>query len=112
MEAITVDYEIPKADKQYIGEFMTYGYDICPKCCGNTNGITASGAKAKVGETVAADWSVLPNGTTIEIEGIGKRIVQDTGGAIKGKKLDVLCGNHAECYQVTGKRKVWILEER
>lgn len=106
-----VDYQIEiKSDKQYAGEFWTTGYDICIECCGKLDGITASGAKAIVGTTVAADWSVLPNGTIIEIEGIGRRVVQDKGGAIKGKKLDILVNNHAEAYQVTGKRRVWIIE--
>ncbi|QII49506.1 hypothetical protein G3M81_12480 [Bacillus paralicheniformis] len=39
--------------------------------------------------TVAADPAVLPLGTVIYIDGIGRRVVQDTGGAVKGKHLDI-----------------------
>lgn len=52
-------------------------------------GITKSGAITVEGVTVSADTRILPMGTRIYIEGIGERVVQDTGGAIKGKKLDL-----------------------
>lgn len=55
----------------------------------NGYGITKSGATTTEGITVSADTRLLPLGTRIHIEGIGERIVQDTGGAIKGKKLDL-----------------------
>ena len=51
--------------------------------------ITASGVKAREGITIAADWDVMPEGTIVEIEGIGYRIVQDTGSAIKGHRIDL-----------------------
>lgn len=52
---------------------------------------TASGQKVRIGG-VAADWSVLPRGSIVTIEGYngGQPCeVIDTGGAIKGNKLDV-----------------------
>ncbi|WP_340032571.1 3D domain-containing protein [Paenibacillus sp. FSL K6-1122] len=52
-------------------------------------GKTASGAMTKEGVTIAADWKVLPEGTKVYIEGVGERIVQDVGGAIKKNKIDV-----------------------
>ncbi|WP_339304428.1 3D domain-containing protein [Paenibacillus sp. FSL L8-0435] len=68
----------------------TNGKESTGKVKGDKNyGITASGAHTKEGVTVSADPKVLPMGTKIYIEGIGERIVQDTGSAIKGKKLDL-----------------------
>lgn len=53
-------------------------------------GITASGTKATVSRTVAVDPRIIPIGTRIYIEGIGWRVAEDTGFAIKGKHIDIL----------------------
>ncbi|WP_308562275.1 3D domain-containing protein [uncultured Faecalibacterium sp.] len=69
------------------------------------------GAKVQPGVTVAADTSVLPYGTVVYIEGVGLRVVQDTGGAVKGNKLDVAVNTHAEALSWSGwgSRRVWII---
>ncbi len=97
----------------YCGEFEITYYDSCYKCCGKTNGITASGAKVQEGVTVAADTSVFPMGSKIYIEGIGWRTVQDRGGAIKGNKLDIYisdCHNSPMPYNKQ-KLNVWVVLE-
>ena len=63
------------------------------KCCGKSDGITASGVKAIEGITVAMDKS-MPFGTKIYIDGVGERIVQDRGGAIKGNRIDLYFDDH------------------
>lgn len=80
------------------------GYCSCSKCCGKSDGITATGVKASE-LTVSADWSVLPPGTRIYISGVGERIVQDRGGSIKGNRLDVWCKSHSEA-RTFGRRQV------
>ena len=95
--------------KTYLGTYYITGYDICYSCCGKIDGITASGAKATVGRTIAAP-SNLPFGTKLYIEGIGERVVEDRGGSISGQRLDLLCNNHSECYAVTGYYDVYIIE--
>jgi len=83
--------------KVSLGEYKVTAYCSCEKCCGKwADGFTTSGDKATEGITIAADWSVLPEGTIIYIEGIGERVVQDTGGAIKGKRLDLYFENHQD----------------
>lgn len=65
-----------------------------------------------VGRTVAVDPSVIPFGTTIEIDGFGIRYAEDTGGAIQGNKIDVFVETTAEAYQF-GRQKnvdVWIVK--
>jgi uncharacterized protein YabE (DUF348 family)/3D (Asp-Asp-Asp) domain-containing protein len=50
---------------------------------------TASGTRVTEGRTIAVDTSVIPMGWWVYIEGIGFRRAEDTGGAIKGNKIDV-----------------------
>lgn len=74
---------------------------------------TASGAVAEQGVTIAADWDVLPPGTVIYIDGLGERVVQDRGGAIKGNAVDIYFEDHDEAL-VFGRQAVrlYIIEER
>ena len=73
--------------------FTAYAYCPCQRCCGKgATGTTASGTKAQEGRTIAADWSVLPKGTRVEIEGVGIRTVEDRG--VSGKSVDVFMNSH------------------
>ena len=78
----------------------TSAYCACVKCCGKTNAITASGARATAWYTVAAGRG-LPMGTVIYIPALsyapngGWFIVQDRGGAISNSKLDIYMNTHS-----------------
>ncbi|MFB9273873.1 ubiquitin-like domain-containing protein [Cohnella cellulosilytica] len=52
-------------------------------------GITRSGTTVKEGRTIAVDPKVIPLGWWVYIDGIGFRRAEDTGSAVKGKKIDV-----------------------
>lgn len=61
------------------------------------------------GVTVATDKS-MPFGTRLYIDGVGERIVQDRGGVIKGKRIDLYFENHQEANNFGRQtRKVTIL---
>ncbi|GKU83254.1 3D domain-containing protein [Niallia sp. NCCP-28] len=45
---------------------------------------------------IAVDPSVIPLGTRVWVEGYGQAIAGDTGGAIKGHKIDVLMPNNSK----------------
>ncbi len=90
--------------------FNTSAYCSCAKCCGKTNGITASGAKASAWYTVAAGKG-YKLGTVIYIPALkdkpngGWFVVQDRGGAISNSKLDIYMGSHSSALQY-GRRSV------
>lgn len=64
-------------------------YDPGPGSCGPyADGRTAIGMRAGRG-VVAVDPRVIRLGTKLYIEGYGFAIAGDTGGAIKGKKIDL-----------------------
>lgn len=95
----------------YVGDFkITYYCDgRYPHICGG-NGVTASGKPTEVGVTAAADWSMLPNGSIIYIEGVGFREVQDVGGGVNGKHIDVLVQKHQEALDLgINYEGVWLL---
>ena len=89
-EEVVMNCEEP--EKINLGEYKLTAYCACMKCCGKTDGITASGVKAKEGVTIAADKS-LPFGTKVIING-HEYTVQDRGGAIKGNKIDIFFDSH------------------
>lgn len=70
-------------------------YCPCSKCCGKwANGVTASGMKAGYG-VAAVDPRVIPLGTKLYVEGYGYCVAGDTGGAIKGNRIDLCYGSHS-----------------
>lgn len=64
---------------------------------GDGRGITATGTQAGYG-TVAVDPNVIPLGSTVYIPGYGEAVASDTGGAIRGNRIDLCMETFAECY--------------
>lgn len=95
----------------YLGNFKyTYYCDERRSHICGGSGMTASGKPTQVGTTIAVDKSVIPLGTTVYIEGVGFRVAQDTGSAVKGKHIDILVERHKDAMsQGLSGGGVWIL---
>lgn len=62
-------------------------------------GITTTGALARrnnYSSSVAVDPRVIPLGTKLYVEGYGYAIAEDTGGAIKGNRIDLYFNSNSE----------------
>lgn len=71
---------------------------------------TASGTRPKENRTIAVDRNVIPLGSTVYIEGYGYYIAEDTGGAIKGNRIDIFMMDYDKARQLGRKTaKVWVL---
>lgn len=80
------------------------GYDISPQTLPGSTGRTATGIPARFG-VVAVDPRVIPLGTYVYVEGYGFALAADTGGAIKGHKIDLCFSSRAEALR-WGRRPV------
>ncbi len=75
------------------------------------SGLTASGIPARQG-VVSVDPRVIPLGTRVYVMGYGPALAADTGGAIKGARIDVCVEDYNEAIRF-GRRtvEVYILAE-
>lgn len=101
------DMVVSEIKKESLGEFKLTAYCSCEKCCGkwalnrpkDENGkdivYGSTGAILVAGTSIAVDPSVIPYGSQVEING-HTYIAQDTGGAIKGNRIDVYFDNHQD----------------
>ena len=86
-----------------LGEFRLTAYCPCMKCCGKTDGITATGTTAAEGRTIAVDPRVIPYGSTVTVyfaDGASHSYTaEDCGGGIKGNRLDIYFDDHQAALQ-------------
>lgn len=97
-EAVKISFDSKLSDAAYTSGFVATAYD--PKL-GGINGsgdysMTASGTKWAYSRTIAVDPKVIPYGSIVHIvvpdmpEHNGLYLAEDTGGAIDGKRIDML----------------------
>jgi uncharacterized protein YabE (DUF348 family) len=75
--------------------------------CNGCSGVTATGVNLKSNpnaKVIAVDPSVIPLGTKVYVEGYGYATASDTGGAIRGNKIDVFFPSKSQAYQWGTKR--------
>jgi len=103
---VKISEEIP------LGSFKLTAYCGCTKCCGKNakkgaNGewlaITRTGVRAQKNHTISVDPKVIPLGTEMFIVAAdgtwvyGYALAGDTGGFIKGNRIDLFYDTRDEC---------------
>jgi 3D (Asp-Asp-Asp) domain-containing protein/LysM repeat protein len=96
--AIPVNQEEPVAEEPVPVETQAETKEITVTAtaytasCEGCSGITATGVNIKDNpdkKVISVDPTVIPLGTEVYVEGYGYAVAADTGGAIKGNKIDV-----------------------
>lgn len=85
--------------------FIASGYSANDHVQGTDN-TTATGKEVREG-IVAVDPDVIPLGTKIEIKDIGIFTAEDTGGKIKGNRIDIYFDSKEEAEEF-GRKGVWV----
>jgi 3D (Asp-Asp-Asp) domain-containing protein len=88
-------------------------YCSCERCTGPSSpargghGLTASGRRPRPNHTVAVDPDLIPLGSRVKIEGFGHSFrAEDTGSAIKGRRIDIYMHDHQVAKRFARRRRV------
>jgi len=100
---ITEVKEIEKETEWFY--FVATGYSANDPLQG-TNNITATGKEIKKG-MIAVDSKIIPLGTRIEIKDMGVFVAEDTGGKIKGNRIDIYFETKEEAKEF-GRQTIWV----
>ena len=109
-EETSPDFEIDNIDDSIfensirLDDVTVTHYDPCVKCCGKTDGITATGVHVTPYYTVAVDPDVIPLGSDVMVD-YGDGVIhyykaEDTGGGVKGKHIDLCVTEHDEALEL------------
>ena len=91
IEPDVIAEESPEEELEYLGTFEMTAYEWTGNPCANGN-------YPEVGYTVACNS--LPLGTTVYIEGVGYRVVEDRGAEWHGDWwMDLYLGDVDSCYE-------------
>ena len=97
IEDLKAELLLHKQNVQRLAQFRSYmlmeveatAYANVAECCAPYfDGKTATGRDANEWG-VAVDPKVIPYGSIVEVDGIGRLLADDCGSAIKGKKIDI-----------------------
>lgn len=91
-EAVEVKEEKVEVAEEQVVDEMTVTATAYTAYCPGCSGTTAYGIDLRSNpnqKVIAVDPRIIPLGTKVWVEGYGEAIAGDTGGAIKGHKIDV-----------------------
>lgn len=107
-------YEIEEVEPvlKSLGEYEVTAYCACELCCGKwADGKTFTGDIATEGVTIATYPDDIALGSKVYIEGIGERVAQDIGGAIRNKRIDLFFDSHSDALKFGRQTlEVWEVE--
>lgn len=90
------------AASQQAGKTMTVSATAYTAYCAGCSGTTATVQNLRANpnqKVIAVDPRVIPLGSKVWVEGYGTAIAGDTGGAIKGNKIDVFIPSQSAALQ-------------
>lgn len=105
-----VKVEAAAAPEENVSKEMVVTATAYTAYCEGCSGTTAYGIDLRANpdsKVIAVDKNVIPLGTKVWVEGYGVAIAGDTGGAIKGNKIDVFIPSY-ENAMAWGVKKVKI----
>lgn len=85
--------------------FIATGYSGNDPAQG-TNNITATGKEIETG-MIAVDTKIIPLGTKVEIKDLGIFTAEDTGGKIRGNRIDIYFETREEAEKF-GRKVIWV----
>lgn len=85
--------------------FIASGYSANDHVQGTDN-VTATGKEIREG-MIAVDPDVIPLGAKVEIKDMGVFTAEDTGGKIKGNRIDIYFDSKEEAEEF-GRKGVWV----
>ena len=106
-----------KLPNEKSAKFTVTHYCGCVKCCGGwsdgseLDAVGAAGTKLTPYYSVAVDTSVIPLGTILHDADGNEYKAEDTGSAIKGYRVDLFIGDHAEAIELGVVRNVTLYWE-
>lgn len=107
-ETVEVKEETMPEEPQAQGRTLTVESTAYTAYCNGCSGITATGIDLRSNpnaKVIAVDPNVIPLGSKVYVEGYGEAIAGDTGGAIKGNKIDIHVPSKDQAYS-WGRRTV------
>ncbi|MDT8859748.1 LysM peptidoglycan-binding domain-containing protein [Alkalihalobacillus sp. MEB130] len=93
------DSQEAPSTKEVVAQELTMTATAYTASCNGCTGITATGLNLLDNpdkKVISVDPSVIPLGTEVYVEGYGHAVAADTGGAIKGNKIDLFIPNRQD----------------
>lgn len=90
--------EEPKKKSEGSYTVMTVTATAYTAYCEGCSGITATGIDLRSNpnqKVIAVDPRIIPLGSKVYVEGYGMAVAGDTGGAIKGNRIDIYMPSHS-----------------
>jgi 3D (Asp-Asp-Asp) domain-containing protein len=86
---------VPVSRHQEVMTFEATAYTLED---GNGDGLTATMVRPQVGRTIAVDPAIIPYGSKVIVDG-HTYVAEDTGGDIRGNRIDIYFGEGPEAYE-------------
>lgn len=100
-QVVSVTSNSSSSSEASSGKTITVSASAFTASCSGCSGYTATGINLKANpnkKVIAVDPNVIPLGSKVWVEGYGEAVAGDTGGNIKGNRIDVHVPNKSEAY--------------